>query len=918
MLTDLPERRTVMPKCVLLAVLVMLGAVPPPGAMAQRQAQIAFADPQPHFVAAWAPKQERAAERVAVLARRVSLELTDVSLDAALKALTRQARLLITYSPAMLPRDKRVTISASDVAVVTALTEMLFRSGLDVVVDRDGTLAVVPCVHAAREVQVQDTGAIVGRVTDKATGAPIVGATVVVEGTGKSASTDNEGRYRITGLGRGAYPLHARYIGYSPATVTLVVEEGQDATANFALDRSVQQLDQVVVTGTVAPTEQRALPAPISVVSRAQIQEQNLVRVDQIFRGTVPGSFAWDLGTQGFFSAIALRGTSSLQNNTVKTFIDGIEVADPTYLATIDPNSIDRVEVTRGPQASIVYGADANGGVMQVFTRRGRIGATQPQVSVKASVGAIDALERSKLAVRHDYSATVQGGGQGFSYTLGGSYLRDGEWVRDYYSTDGGGNGAVTVVQGPATLEVSARYAAKTFVPVWPPALRDSGYAFFVAPTNDEVRLRQQTYGARFTFLALPRWYQRATIGYDRTYSEDVNTAPRFTSPEDSLLKVAWGDASKTSLAYNTWLELPLTRSISSTFLAGADHYSFAGTAFFTSTASRSSGSIDGQSAFVTRTPFTNTGVFSQLQMGVWESVFVTAGLRADWNDNFGDGFGAAWSPRVGFSVVRNFTGVTMKLRGSYGNAIRAPLPDQKTASLRPFVTQRENPALGPERQIGGDGGIELYFGPKGSLAATYFTQKARDLIAFVLIEPGDFAASPPRPPVYQYQNVASVKNTGWEFEGHLDLGRVRVLGTYSIMNSRVGDLGPNYTGDYRVGDRVRGVPRTSAGGSIVVTPLSGTTIAGTITYAGSWTDYDQAAFYATFFAGQPYRGTNRAYWMTYPSFTKLGLGVTQVLTPWLTGFVRADNLGNNRAFERDNGSTPLGRVTTVGLKATH
>src|SRR3954463_6548912 len=97
-LTDLDGRRTTMPTCapkyVLLSLLVAISAMAPV-ATAQQPMEVAFADPQPHFVAAWAPKKEREAERAAVLARRASLDLAGVSVDAALKALTSQAGLQI-------------------------------------------------------------------------------------------------------------------------------------------------------------------------------------------------------------------------------------------------------------------------------------------------------------------------------------------------------------------------------------------------------------------------------------------------------------------------------------------------------------------------------------------------------------------------------------------------------------------------------------------------------------------------------------------------------------------------------------------------------------------------------------------------------------------------------------------------------
>ena len=54
----------------------------------------------------------------------------------------------------------------------------------------------------------------------------------------------------------------------------------------------------------------------------------------------------------------------------MKTYIDGIETAEVNSSA-VDPSSIDHVEVIRGPEAATLYGADAIGGVIQIFTKRG-------------------------------------------------------------------------------------------------------------------------------------------------------------------------------------------------------------------------------------------------------------------------------------------------------------------------------------------------------------------------------------------------------------------------------------------------------------------------------------------------------------------------------------------------------------------
>jgi hypothetical protein len=152
----------------------------------------------PRFIAAWKPSGEAVdVSNAVMLRRRVSLDLANVTLDEALKEITRQADLEISYSKALLPNSTSVSLHAQDITVTAALTEVLLDAGVDVAVARRGHLALVKRVVEASEPEVVDSGAIVGRVTDKATGTPIAGATVVVDGAPEAATTNREGQYRI-------------------------------------------------------------------------------------------------------------------------------------------------------------------------------------------------------------------------------------------------------------------------------------------------------------------------------------------------------------------------------------------------------------------------------------------------------------------------------------------------------------------------------------------------------------------------------------------------------------------------------------------------------------------------------------------------------------------------------------------------
>jgi outer membrane receptor protein involved in Fe transport len=218
---------------------------------------------------------------------------------------------------------------------------------------------------------------------------------------------------------------------------------------------------------------------------------------------------------------------------------------------------------------------------------------------------------------------------------------------------------------------------------------------------------------------------------------------------------------------------------------------------------------------------------------------------------------------------------------------------------------QLANPLLGPERQSGWDAGADVYFGTRGSLGLTYYDQTVKDLIDAVNPTASAFTL--------QWQNVGRIKNSGWELEGQLAWGLVRLGGTFSIANSTVRSLSPTYSGAYQIGDRVNGVSRYSGGVSLTITPTPRTTVTGGLTHVGAWRSSDVIALFGVFFDGQPFRGSARDYWIRYPAFTKINVGVTQVLTSQLSAFARVENVGNVLAVERDNLTTPMGRVSLLG-----
>lgn len=128
--------------------------------------------------------------------------------------------------------------------------------------------------------------------------------------------------------------------------------------------------DPVIVTANrVARTADETL-APVTVITREDIERQQAQSVPDLLRG-LPGVALGNNGGPGKVTSLFLRGTNSDQ---VLVLVDGFKLGSAssgtTALQDIPVDQIERIEIVRGPRASL-YGSDAIGGVIQIFTRKG-------------------------------------------------------------------------------------------------------------------------------------------------------------------------------------------------------------------------------------------------------------------------------------------------------------------------------------------------------------------------------------------------------------------------------------------------------------------------------------------------------------------------------------------------------------------
>jgi len=330
---------------------------------------------------------------------------------------------------------------------------------------------IVSCPIAAAA---QATGTIRGRITDVSTGAPISSAQVRVEGTALGAQTAPDGSYTITGVPSGSQSISTRRVGYAPQTLTVTVAPSSTLTQDFALRSAAVTLSEVVVTGVAAPTTKRQLGNTIETVPGDQVAESpGVTAIDQALQGRITGAvISENSGQPGGGVSIRLRGTNSILGGAEPLYvIDGVIVDNSSEalvslsgnatrgnqalsnrMADFDPSDVERIEVLKGAAAAALYGARANNGVIQIFTKRGQSG--RPNLSASSQVTWNSTPKRYDLNMSPNagYTDVIYGGAPAIGapiqrYDIQDQIFRTGIG-NDTHLSVSGGNGGTSYYMG--------------------------------------------------------------------------------------------------------------------------------------------------------------------------------------------------------------------------------------------------------------------------------------------------------------------------------------------------------------------------------------------------------------------------------------------------------------------------------------
>lgn len=252
-----------------------------------------------------------------------------------------------------------------------------------------------PEASMPQAVQQNGNHKVTGRVVDSA-GEPLIGATIMVEGTKEGAVTDIDGNFTINTTSKAK--LVISYVGYTTQTILV----GDKTTIDVTLKEVANTMNEVVVTALGIKRAEKALSYNVQSVGSNELTRNKDANFVNSLNGKVAGvSISKSASGVGGATRVIMRGAKSIEgDNNVLYVIDGIPIfnfsggrdsgimgegrVSSEGIADLNPEDIESISVLAGPSAAALYGSNAANGAILITTKKGKEGRVDISFSSSA------------------------------------------------------------------------------------------------------------------------------------------------------------------------------------------------------------------------------------------------------------------------------------------------------------------------------------------------------------------------------------------------------------------------------------------------------------------------------------------------------------------------------------------------------
>lgn len=214
---------------------------------------------------------------------------------------------------------------------------------------------------------------VTGVVTSQSDQLPVIGATVMIDGTTTGTATDFDGKFTIDA--KDTDVLVFSYVGMN----TEKVKVGSQSVINVVLKENSQVLDEVVVTAMGQTQEKKKLNFAVQSLDADDVTAGQSANFANSLQGKVAGLQVSTGGSSPNSSTqVVIRAISSIntaQSNEPLVIVDGMPIrGSGSSLGDLNPNDIENMSVLKGAAASALYGQEAANGVIMITTKKGKEG----------------------------------------------------------------------------------------------------------------------------------------------------------------------------------------------------------------------------------------------------------------------------------------------------------------------------------------------------------------------------------------------------------------------------------------------------------------------------------------------------------------------------------------------------------------
>ena len=281
-----------------------------------------------------------------------------------------------------------------------------------------------------------------GTIIDESTNIPLIGATIIVQGTNNGVTSDFDGNFTINNVKVGDV-IEVSFLGFVTQSISI-----KDFNSKVILmEEDAASLEQVLVIG-YGSQKRKEITGAVAVIGKQTIEDLKPQRIEQAIQGQVAGvQITSNSGAPGSGLNINIRGISTNGDNRPLILLDGSRIED---LSVVNPADIESINVLKDATAGI-YGVQAANGVIIITSKKGQRGSGL-KVDFSSYYGIQETTRKIPVLNATEYGLLVNearaNGGQGPLFTNIASLGQGTDWQDEVFEAAPVFNAAVTVGGG--------------------------------------------------------------------------------------------------------------------------------------------------------------------------------------------------------------------------------------------------------------------------------------------------------------------------------------------------------------------------------------------------------------------------------------------------------------------------------------